>query len=591
MRTLNKAGVVHKTVKVIEKNVPNVLQVQCEKEAELKQPYEWNYGTSTTVTPQPDLSNHLNRHYAAPVYEPMDATQVLAGASLPYQQFVPHDTSTQGYANAEQAYRQHTKAARAYVMNFGTRESQPSRYNTTNDQGQPYLASSLADHWYTASPNPGAYYRKKKIRYMEDSLSIIQLKKGKVRSVADYDKPSTNELVEVSGDDFEGDKVYAKVARLRLNFTVRPPVALDMSDVSVEKQQAGVDPKAQVASSNTTGMGDPSDPPASNVIKAEQWDSGNVVGYVNRAEAQLQQLRNAWIAAGAKIKVRYMRVLQLEHADERHDPDVGHDLFRDWDGQTTFGLLGDDNSPSYHRYMEAQVNKKYYKIIKHKFFTMQAPRSMVQMMVPTYFPLLHSWNTLNTTQTASVTGGTAVPGAVLAAPGDVATNSQSVAGTTTPLTNFQHLASEATNIHYWYPSGSQGSLAATFQVGQNNQPDGTGYTIKQGFTPQRITFGKGSGETSLNMRFNYNKAITMHRSGYLKDNELHTSIDQAAVDGLLDAENPSLLWEPYTKKTRNHKMICIFEPQGVDPALFSRAHWFMPSVSLNIEGHFVYSSQ
>jgi len=83
----------------------------------------------------------------------------------------------------------------------------------------------------------------------------------------------------------------------------------------------------------------------------------------------------------------------------------------------------------------------------------------------------------------------------------------------------------------------------------------------------------------------------MHRSGYMKDNELQTKIDQAAVNGLIGDENPSLLWEPYTKKTLNHKMICIFEPQGIDPAQFSRCQWFMPSVALNIEGHFVYSSQ
>jgi hypothetical protein len=433
MRTLNKAGVVHKTVKVIEKSVPNVLQVQCEKEAQLKQPYEWMYGTSVTVSPQGDVgSNHLNRHYAAPVYEPVSNTEVVPGASIPYAHFVPYTNTPEGYEAAFSAFKQHTRAARSYVLNFGTKESQPSRYNATNQDGSSALVPSLADHWYSASPNPGQIHEKTKRRYMEDSIQLIQLNKGKVRSVVDSSKPSTDELVEVSGDDFEGDKIYAKTARLRLNFTVKPPVALDVPPSDVSKRQAGVSPAAQVASSNTTGMGDPSEPAAASVLKAEQWNSNNVVVNVNRAQTQLQQLRNAWIAAGAKIKVRYMRVLQLEHADERHDPDVGNDLFRDWDGQTTFGLLGKDSSPNYHRYMEAQVNKKYYKIIRHKFFTMQAPRSMVQMMVPTYFPLLHSWNTLNTVSTNSAQGS--FPAGKYAAGGSAATNSQSIAGTVTQPT-------------------------------------------------------------------------------------------------------------------------------------------------------------
>ena len=148
-----------------------------------------------------------------------------------------------------------------------------------------------------------------------------------------------------------------------------------------------------------------------------------------RNAIQTTQLQSAWISAGAKIRVRYMRVLQQEHADERHDPDVGNDLFRDWDGQKTFGLLGTDASPSYHRYMEAQVNKKYYKIIQHKFFTLQAPRSIVQMMMPTYFPLLHSWNTTNTVRTGNPSLVSGVYGNVEAvATGEIATNSISVAG-------------------------------------------------------------------------------------------------------------------------------------------------------------------
>jgi len=590
MRMLNKAGVVHKTVKVVSKDVPNVLQVQCQTELQLKQPYEWNYGTATQYSPAVAASlNHLDRHYAAPVYAPADNTEVLAGASIPYAHFVPYDTSADGYAKAEKAYEQHTKAARAYVMNFGSDESQPLR---TNSNGQ--LVSTLADHWYSAAaPGTAAQHSKTKHRYMEDSLPIIQLNKGRVRSVRNYDMVSSEELVEVSSDDFEGAKIYAKTARLRMNFTVRPPLAMNVQERTIQQQQGGSSPKATVVEANS-GLGKPHLPAASSLMETSTWDNSNVNGTVNRANVQLHQLRQAWVAAGAKIKVRYMRVLQLEHSDERHDPDVGHDLFRDWDGQTTFGLLGDDNSPSYHRYMEAQVNKKYYKIIKHKFFTMQAPRGMIQMMVPTYFPLLHSWNTMNIAKLPDISHGPFqdLENVTLPATGEVATNQINVASeTTAPTTaNMTHIIGGDADHPHIFPNDDI-TAPASASMKATAIPTGTGYTMKQGFTPQRVTFGKGNGETSLKLSFNYNKAITMYQSGFKKDGKLIRTVDQAAVDSLLDVENPQLLWEPYTKKTRNHKMICIFEPQGIDPKLFSRAQWFMPSISLNVEGHFVYSSQ
>jgi hypothetical protein len=115
-----------------------------------------------------------------------------------------------------------------------------------------------------------------------------------------------------------------------------------------------------------------------------------------------------------------------------------------------------------------------------------------------------------------------------------------------------------------------GDAETTDFVEIDDNEDAVQNTVGQSM--QMVQVGKGDGTENFNFHFKFNKAIQMFHD------------ESTSVAG------ESLVWEPYSKKSKNHKIVMVFEPVGVDPKFNLIMQYFMPRVKMNIEGHAVYSS-
>lgn len=561
-KSLQTVGLVDKKVVPIDYYQDNILGVQSKGDYHLRPAYKW-FGESGAITDinaitTPSTVSYSGQQWLCSVPKGMD------------ERFGQHAGDN---SNDSTKLTYHQKAARAYVLNFGTKSSQ-------HDMGFQTMSAGKATTnaiYNLETPSQGTASDRVKERYFEDHLNLWKLKKGQV---GDVDTGLGG--IERFGDQFSGDKIYAKSARMRMK--------LQYADWPLADVNKKIDLITRGYHHNDDSLTMDQDNPIETGTSADAQAIENTVDFLKTSYFQ-------WLAQGAAMRVRYMRVLQLEHKDERHDPDVAHDLFRDWDGETTFGLLGGPNSPSYHRYMEAQVNRKYYKIIKHRYITLRPAKNFVPVWAPTLNPTVMSWNTINY---AKVTSNPGAPSHV--ATGSAATNQANRVG---PVSNPSNL----TNVLVNEADGTHGANLVHVRTenpnsGAASQADLEGSALKrrrqQGDPPspvplpefveigadedpiqntvgqqmQMIQVGKGDGTENFNFHFKFNKAIQM-----FKDD---------ASSGTLAGQ--PIVYEPYSKKSKNHKIIMVFEPVGVDPKFNLIMQYFMPRVKMTIEGHAVYSS-
>lgn len=627
VRNLTTVGLVEKHAKPIEFKIDNMVRVQSFHDPNLRRPpLNLKYGRFSTSTP-------LASAESSSAFRTDEA--VLQKSSQ--------------IADIAFAHDEHNQAARAFVLNFGPSSTkQTAEELITPGDFHPYNDIAIGTKTLT-----------KRKAYVEERLSLFQLHKS--------GRLSTNTVTgntyqyKFEEDDFGGDKIFAKNTKLSFELKCMPqteqPLVLDES----------------------LGVSQMTYAPASN------------------APSQNQILQ--WIAAGAKIRVRYLRVLEKQRMYQREVPNVATTLFRDWDN-SEFGLFGADGKPSNHnptaeghttnsnmpikgqreyaRYMKAQVNKSDYKIISHSFFTMTAPKGLYFINVPIARPLVTAQQQLGYNAVTNVVGTAAgdpatnaVAGQSQAAPIGSALQTIIVAAGTSKPSNIvgeivQHPSHPAAHASHFVDQNNrdleveatdyqtprskrdvtQGnpvdasaskasrhlndldvSTSKFLEMGQDQEnkhdtqtksiyDNPTGITRHAGWNTIPMRYGGKASVKTFFMKFNYKKALNMEREPTLsatqtfindtpdtntgvKDGDLyqtgHTNVGAPAQSstgeaGTVDAAGPQSWYEPMNTGYKNHKMIWIFEPQGVDPRHYSMLQNHMPAIQLSITGQSVYSS-